>query len=135
MANTVKKKNFRLKKRVRKTFGALFLASAIGVASIPVDNLKAQDPGSVRPLKVTVDIENCRIPIVEEDETIYTTGDGKFQFAYVSTNDAAASNKVAVILGYDGGPSPLSRPRYLEGRGLPHLHPRPSELIFHLFPV
>ncbi|MBE5874328.1 MAG: hypothetical protein E7287_07970 [Lachnospiraceae bacterium] len=103
MANTVKKKNFRLKKRVRKTFGALFLASAIGVASIPVDNLKAQDPGSVRPLKVTVDIENCRIPIVEEDETIYTTGDGKFQFAYVSTNDAAASNKVAVILGYDGG--------------------------------
>ena len=69
MANTVKKKNFRLKKRVRKTFGALFLASAIGVASIPVDNLKAQDPGSVRPLKVTVDIENCRIPIVEEDET------------------------------------------------------------------
>lgn len=102
MANTVKKKNIRLKKRVRKTFGALFLASAIGVASIPVDNIKA-DPVAVRPLKVTVDIENCRIPIVDDSETIYTTGDGKFQFAYVSTNDAAASNKVAVILGYDGG--------------------------------
>ena len=103
MANAVKKRNIRLRRRVRKTFGALFLASAIGVASIPVDNLQAGGPESARPLKVTVDIENCRIPIVDENETIYTTGDGKFQFAYVSTNDAAASNKVAVILGYDGG--------------------------------
>ncbi len=103
MTNTAKKNKRRLKKTVRKTMGALFLVSALVVAAIPVDNLRANDPLGARPAKVAVDINNCRIPIVDEDETIYTTGDGRFQFAYVSTNDAAASNKVAVILGYDGG--------------------------------
>lgn len=100
MAKAIKKRNRRLKRTVRKTLGALFLASALIVAAIPVENLQADEP---TPMKVTVDIKNCRIPIVDDGETIYTTGDGKFQFAYVSTNDAAASNKVAVILGYDGG--------------------------------
>ncbi len=100
MDNAVKKKNRRLKKTVRKTIGTLFLVSALVVAAIPVENLHAEDPVVV---KVTVDPENCRIPKVDMSETIYTTGDGRFQFAYVSTNDAAASNKVAVILGYDGG--------------------------------
>ncbi len=103
MARAIKKKNRRLKRTVRKTLGALFLASALIVAAIPVENLQADEPGNAKPLKVTVDAKNCRIPIVDDRETIYTTGDGRFQFAYVSTNDAAASNKVAVILGYDGG--------------------------------
>ncbi len=103
MSKAIKKKNRRLKRTVRKTLGALFLASALVVAAIPVENLRADEPRDAKPLKVTVDVQNCRIPIVGLDETIYTTGDGRFQFAYVSTNDAAASNKVAVILGYDGG--------------------------------
>ncbi len=100
MTNVKKKKNRRLKKTIRKTLGTLCLVSALTVAAIPVDGLQAD---TQEPLKVTVDAENCRIPLVDDNEVIYTTGDGKFQFAYVSTNDAAASNKVAVILGYDGG--------------------------------
>ena len=100
MAREAKKKRV-MKRSVRKTIASLFLASAIVVAAIPVDNLRAT--GTEGTPKVVVDIKNCRIPIVNEAETIYTTGDGMFQFAYVTTNDASSGNKVAVILGYDGG--------------------------------
>jgi len=92
------------KASVRKTIGALFMATAVLIAGIPVDNLGA---ATTRAKKVTVDASNSRIPIVGNNEPIYTTGDGHFQFAYVTVNDISASNKVAVILGYDGG--------YLEG--------------------
>ena len=102
MAKTVKKKNNRrMRRTVRKTVGALFMVSAITIAAIPAENLQAIEPERTK--KVTVDMKNCRIPIVPENETIYTTGDGRFQFAYVNANDTAASNKVAVILGYAGG--------------------------------
>ena len=105
MAKAVKKKsNRRMRRTVRKTFGALFMVSAITIAAIPAENLKAVDPDSSK--KVTVDIKNCRIPIIDPSEKIYTTGDGRFQFAYVNANDVAASNKVAVILGYAGGRLP-----------------------------
>ncbi len=96
----VAKKKRRLKKTVRKTIGALFLASAVAIAAIPVDNLEAALPSGV---EVGVDIMNCEIPIVSEQETIYTTGDGMYQFAYVSPNNTSSNNKVAVILGYTGG--------------------------------
>ncbi|MBQ3036549.1 MAG: hypothetical protein IJD31_06430, partial [Lachnospiraceae bacterium] len=76
------------------------LVSAILVAAIPVENLQAE--GEDAP-KVTVDIQNCQIPVIDESETIYTTGDGQYQFAYVSPNNASSNNKVAVILGYNGG--------------------------------
>ena len=100
------KKNRRFRGSVRKTLGALFMATAILVAAVPVENIGAAPSGQ----KVTVDVNNCRIPLVGNNETIYTTGDGSFQFAYVSANDISSSNKVAVILGYDGG--------YLEGGSL-----------------
>lgn len=77
------------------------MATAVLVAGIPVENLGAAT--STREKKVTVDAANCRIPLVSSSEPIYTTGDGHFQFAYVTVNDISASNKVAVILGYDGG--------------------------------
>lgn len=100
MAEAIKKKNRRLKKTVRKTLGTLFLISAIVVAAIPVENLQAADPA----LDITVDIKNCNIPYIEDpNETIYTTGDGRYQFAYVSPKNASSNNKVAVILGYNGG--------------------------------
>ncbi len=99
MAKVAKKKR-RLKKTVRKTIGALFLASAVAIAAIPVDNLQAEKPAGV---EVGVDIMNCEIPIVSDKETIYTTGDGMYQFAYVSPNNTSSNNKVAVILGYTGG--------------------------------
>ncbi len=95
-----RKKNRKLRKTIRKTLSAIFLASAVFVASMPVSEMQAAvDPSK----KVSVDIENCQIPIIDEGETIYTTGDGMFQFAYVNPNDVSAGNKIAVILGYDGG--------------------------------
>lgn len=100
MANAVVKKKRRLKKTVRKTLGSLFLASALVTASIPVENMEAALPTGV---EVGVDIEDCEIPLVSDTETIYTTGDGTYQFAYVSPNNISSNNKVAVILGYNGG--------------------------------
>lgn len=91
----------RLKGSVRKTIGALFMATAVIVAGLPVKDLGAAT--TEREKKVTVDVTNCRIPLVSSNEPIYTTGDGHFQFAYVTANDISASNKIAVILGYDGG--------------------------------
>ena len=37
-------KSRRMRRRIRKTLGALFLASAIAVAAIPVDDLQADTP-------------------------------------------------------------------------------------------
>ena len=99
MAKSVVKKHRRMKKTIRKTLGTLFLISAIVVAAIPTNGLQAAPSG----LKVSVDSSNCSIPTVAKSETIYTTGDGQYQFAYVSPNNASSNNKVAVILGYNGG--------------------------------
>lgn len=107
MAKAVKKKTRRLKKTVRKTLGTLFLISAIIVAAIPVENLQAYTDDSS--IKVGVTSRNCNIPDVGANELIYTTGDGQYQFAYVTPNSGSV-NKVAVILGYNGG--------YLEGNAL-----------------
>lgn len=102
MAKAVKKKNRRMKKTVRKTLGTLFLVSAITVAAIPAEGLQAAD--EVNGPEVTVDYKDCNIPYIEDpNETIYTTGDGQYQFAYVSPKNASSSDKVAVILGYNGG--------------------------------
>ena len=99
MTNTPKRKPRRLKKQICRTLGTMLLISALIVAAIPVENLRA----GIGDIEVGVDINNCRIPLVDASEQIYTTGDGMFQFAYVTTNDTSAGNKVAVILGYDGG--------------------------------
>ena len=93
--DTKRKRMF--KKQVRKTLGALFLASAIAVAAIPVDNLVAAGEN----LQVTVSEGDSKIPIIGSTEKIYSTGDGLFQFAYVDPNNS--DNKVAVILGYNKG--------------------------------
>ena len=107
MAKSVKKNGMtkkthgRMKKTIRKTLGTLFLVSAIIVAAIPVEGLQAA-PGDTEP-KVTVDVETCSIPLVDKSETIYTTGDGQYQFAYVSKKGGSSNNKGAVILGYNSG--------------------------------
>lgn len=95
-------KKRRLKGSVRKSVGAVFMAAAILVAAIPVEHLGAAGE-SDGPKKVTVDSTNCGIPKLEDDEEIYTTGDGLFQFAYATNDGSSSSNKVAIILGYDGG--------------------------------
>lgn len=112
MAKAVKKKgrNRRLKKSIRKTLGALFLASALAVAAIPTEGLRAAD-GEVMVINngrsVTEDIFlNRKIPEVTKDATIYTypmEGTGvTFRFAYVNkeTGTESTDSRVAVILGY-----------------------------------
>ena len=42
-AKETKVKNLRLRRRIRKTVGALFMASAVAVAAIPVQDIEAED--------------------------------------------------------------------------------------------
>ena len=110
MAKTMKSR--RLRKRVRKTLGALFLASAIAVAAIPVDGLQASGEATAG-LKVTVGEVESGIPTLKPDEKVYATGDGIFQFTYVSndSNNPHAGTRNAVIVGYNP-------PNSLEGNTL-----------------
>ncbi len=112
MAGTVKeaknsKKKRRLKRSVRKTLGALFMATALVVAAIPVDNLQAAGEddgtgGSGRALEagttVNVEVEST-IPRIPDDAPIYTSKDKVLQFAYVLDG----TRRVAVIVGYQPG--------------------------------
>lgn len=109
MAESAKKKGRRLKRSIRRTLGTLFLVSALIVAAIPVDGLRAAEAGGTdvpsvvddSTPEIRVDIFQ-HVPRVSPNATIYTTGDGKFQFAYVDkiagTQDG--SNLEVVILGY-----------------------------------
>lgn len=99
MAKAIKKKARRLKKAVRKTLGTLFLISAIIVAAIPVENLRAYDSNGDPVLPHVVTDDGSRIPTVGPNDKIYATGDGRFQFAYVNAPDSV-TEKVAVIVGY-----------------------------------
>lgn len=83
----------------------MFLISAIIVAAIPTEGLRAAD-GTEKTI-TEADLKQMPIPYLDNNEEIYTTGDGKYQFAYVTDG---GSDKGAVILGYNGG--------YLEGNSL-----------------
>lgn len=118
-----KKKNRKLRKQIRKTVGALLMVSAITVAAIPVPDVRATlaaaPKGKVQVLNYTdatmetydtlVNDTGCnltaiesafqsKVPYVKSDATIYTTGDGTFQFAFIKPS-ATAADEVAVILG------------------------------------
>ncbi len=123
--NVTKKTNRRLKRQIRKTVGGLFMASAILVAAVPVQDVAAnpEEPSTKLALQhaggnavpantadvLAADIKDYESSVpsvheswVEEDEkAIYTTGDGRFQFAYMRPN-STDTNKYAVILGYNG---------------------------------
>lgn len=109
MAEAAKKKGRRLKRSIRRTLGTLFLVSALIVAAIPVDGLQAAEVGggdvpSVvddSTPEIKVDIFQY-VPRVSPEATIYTTGDGKFQFAYVDKIEGSqnGANLEVVILGY-----------------------------------
>ena len=105
MADVTRKKTRRLKRTVRKTLGALFLVSALVVAAIPTDNFSTQAAATESDWG-TLDTNWSgagNIPEVRSTDKIYTTGDGKFQFAYVYPKGASSGDRVAVILGYAGG--------------------------------
>ena len=52
MAKEMKKKNRKLKRQVRKTIGGLFMASAIVVAALPVQDVAANPSETTKPNKV-----------------------------------------------------------------------------------
>ena len=93
------KKKRRLKRSVRKTLGALFLASSIAVAAIPTNNFQvAASDGNVNREGVpsySTD-SSARIPQIDKNTKIYTDENRIFRFAYL--NDGR--DDVAVILGY-----------------------------------
>lgn len=98
-----KKKNFRLRKRVRKTLGAMSLATAVLVAAIPVPETQAATATEKYTWDSEVGTNKTVIPVVPKDcDTIYTTGDGTYQFAWVNAS-ATNPDKIAVVLGYNAG--------------------------------
>lgn len=93
------KKKVKLSRRMKRTIklavATLCLISAGVIALVPGTWTKAD---SVKPT-VEVTAADNNIPVIPTTETIYTTGDGTFQFAYVGNSSGA--NKVAVLVGYD----------------------------------
>ena len=139
--STAQKKNRKLKRQVRKTIGALLMASSIAVAALPVQEVEATPDQQATKLALqhadadtpvvpanTEDIRNAEIKdyvstvpsvfeswVAEDEKVVYTTGDGKFQFVYMRPN-ATDTNKYAVILGYNsssGDNSTLEIPKSL----------------------
>lgn len=126
MTKAVKKKNRKLRRQIRKTVGALLMVTAITVAAVPVPDASAVEPSSA-PVRVRVvnyanssmnsyekvrdNIEapttwQSKVPLVDPNATIYTTGSGEetgatFQFAYVKGGAGSTGDEIAVILGAD----------------------------------
>lgn len=134
MTNGTKKKNRKLRKQIRKTLGGLLMVSAIIIAALPVQDVAANPTedatkialirngshqvagyGSISTAYKST-VPSCTESWVDSDEkTVYTTGDGKFQFVYMRPNSTDA-NKYAVILGYNsssGDNSSLTIPETL----------------------
>ncbi len=115
MTKAVKKKNRKLRRQIRKTVGSLLMVSAITIAAIPVQDVSAtitENPKRVAVVNYTdstmsayekVDGREAasawqsKVPYVASDAPIYTTGDGRYQFAFVSP--AGGGTEIAVILG------------------------------------
>ena len=105
---TQKKKNYRLRRQIRRTLGTICLITALIVAAVPVPGARAEGDTTVTAVKYTWDkligeTGKSVIPVIAKDcNTIYTTGDGTYQFAFVRESDTSP-NMIAVILGYNGG--------------------------------
>ena len=115
---TKKKPNRKLRRQIRKTIGALLMISAITVAAIPVQDVSANPTekenvkvavvndktfgaGKANPMPKSESRYKSTVPYVSDlggsNPIIYTSGNGTFQFAYISPT-ANDPNKVAVIL-------------------------------------
>ncbi|MBP5553496.1 MAG: leucine-rich repeat protein [Lachnospiraceae bacterium] len=115
----MKKKTRRIKRSVRKTLGALFLASSIVVAAIPTGSYAGGQAeaansctGVIAPEcyilpkgggTATNETPITEIPKIESSAKIYTTGDQTYYFAYVNSNgyDTQDTDKFAIITGYN----------------------------------
>ena len=100
--NKLKRTNIKMRRRIRRTMGIVCLITALLIAAIPVPEASAAED-----TKYLWDNEigtaRTVIPIVPKDcKTIYTTGDGTYQFAFVNAS-STSPDKIAVILGYNAG--------------------------------
>ena len=88
----------KLSRKFRRTVGislaVFFLIAAVVVAFLPQKDINAYTPVG----EVYLEESENTVPKIEATDTIYTTGDGLFQFAYVNNNSGV---KVAVICGFD----------------------------------
>lgn len=110
MTKAARQKSRRLKRTVRKTLGTLFLISALVIAAIPVDGLRAAE-GDVQQPRASYDPANSSIdhvtnangamdiPKMDPDTKIYTSEDRLIRFAYLEDSQGYG----AVIVGYGGG--------------------------------
>lgn len=111
MAKQGKKKNIRLRRRMRRTLGVVCLITALLVAAIPVPEASATGAdekytwddliGHTNETGVVGSANQSVIPVIPKNcNTIYTTGDGTYQFAFVNASPTSP-DKIAVILGYN----------------------------------
>ncbi|MBP8968531.1 MAG: leucine-rich repeat protein [Lachnospiraceae bacterium] len=114
----MKKKTRRLKRSVRKTLGALFLASSIVVAAIPTGSYAGGQAeaansctGVIAPEYYilqsgtgTAKTPVSEIPVIQAGSTIYTTADQTYYFAYINSqgvDEIGNAAKFAIITGYN----------------------------------
>ncbi len=116
-----KKKNFRLKKQVRKTLGCLFMVSALLVTAIPVTPVEAGSEfntiadhfvtsttgsaagvGAIPTLKPGAPNIDPATGVNSGGNIVYQTGDQRFRFVYVNNDggEDATTRKFAVLVGY-----------------------------------
>ncbi len=115
----MKKKTRRIKRSVRKTLGALFLASSIVVAAIPTGSYAGGQAEAANSCTGVIDPEYyikqsgtstdpktpvSEIPVIQAGSTIYTTGDQTYYFAYINSqgiDEVGNAAKFAIITGYN----------------------------------
>lgn len=81
-----KKKGRRLKRSIRRTLGTLFLISALLVAAIPADNLRASDGNDIMPYAASSAPSHkpeADIPKLESTDVVYVNKDTTIKFVYV----------------------------------------------------
>lgn len=78
------------------------MASALAVATIPVDTLEAVENLAGDVEKVVLQEVDSKIPEVDPNtDPVYMTGDGVYNFAYVYPKNTSSGDKIAVILEYN----------------------------------
>ena len=74
MAKNKKKKNYKLRRRVKRTIAALVMIMAIVVAAIPVENygtMQAADDGTVFKMETEYDKDNDKLKASNVDSKIH----------------------------------------------------------------
>ena len=101
-----KKKNLRLRRQLRKTFGCLFMVSALIVTAIPVQPIAAAGGWSpTDPTKCWVKSSGNAIPTIQKDKVkVYQDETENFRFVYVDSAGVGIGgdkNKSAIIVDYN----------------------------------